>query len=144
MSERRLFFFYGVLMDADVLAVVIGRRPPTPRPATLSGFRRVYRAGATYPILIRGAAKTDVDGQLVEGLSASDIRRLRAFEGPEYRLEKLTVQEPTGQGVMATVFLPRRGVSASTAAWSFPEWVRRHRLEYLHGIRGWEPERSDP
>lgn len=47
------YFFYGTLMDPDVVARIAGghRGPPPLEPAYAEGFARVYVAGVSYPIL---------------------------------------------------------------------------------------------
>jgi hypothetical protein len=49
------FFFYGTLLDHDVMALVIGRRLPPSAfvPATLKGHVRRRAKGVSYPILLR-------------------------------------------------------------------------------------------
>lgn len=103
------FFFYGTLMDEDVRALVVGRRAPPSacRPAVLAGYRRVFRDGAAYPILVRARASegdgvTRVDGCLVAGLSKREISRLKVFEGEEYELTDLPVRTPSRTGQDAT------------------------------------------
>jgi len=53
MTGRR-FFFYGTLMDPSVRRAVLGRPVERSRlqRAVLPGFRRVFRRGATYPVLV--------------------------------------------------------------------------------------------
>ena len=44
------FFFYGTLMDADIRRAVLGVRALAPAErATLDGWRRVKKAGVSYP-----------------------------------------------------------------------------------------------
>jgi len=130
------FFFYGTLMDADVLAAVIGRRigPARIRDAVLDGFRRVYRRGASYPILLDDP-EGRVDGVIVSDLTAADATRLDEFEGSEYRRAARAVAVPGEGTVEAQVYLTRPGVPASGQTWDLETWKRRHRAAYLARVR---------
>ncbi len=132
----RAFFFYGTLIDEAVLAAVIGRKPPPSRPATLTGFRRVYRAGATFPVLKPADAAACIEGRLVERLTPADVRRLREFEGADYAVRTHTVVAAAGDRVSAEVFVPKPAVPATDTEWSFEDWYRRHRPAYLRRIKG--------
>lgn len=116
------YFFYGTLMDRSVLAAVIGRSPPAPRhPATLDGYRRVFRAGASYPVLVPSAGEA-VSGVVVEGLGEGDARRLDAFEGCDYTRCEMPVRLARGKCVAAGVCMPRPSVAASSLPWSPEVW----------------------
>src|SRR5262245_16383987 len=81
------FFFYGTLLDRDVMALVLGRRlpPAAYAAAVLRGHARRRAKGASYPTLMRDPAAY-VPGAVVGGLSSRDVARLSAFEGPGYRI----------------------------------------------------------
>ncbi|MBM3648603.1 MAG: gamma-glutamylcyclotransferase, partial [Alphaproteobacteria bacterium] len=81
------FFFYGTLLDHDVMALVIGRRlPPSAfAPARLPGHVRRRAKGVSYPILVRDPGG-EVAGVVVGGLTARDVDRLARYEGPRYRI----------------------------------------------------------
>lgn len=130
------YFFYGTLMDRAVLAAVLGRAPPGPsQPGSLDGYRRVFRAGASYPVLVPAAGES-VAGIVMGGLGEGDARRLEVFEGSDYTLRELPVRLGRGRSIDALVFIPRTGVPASSTAWSPEEWRRRHRRRYVqHVIR---------
>ncbi len=136
-SRLRPLFVYGTLVDEDVRAAVLGRRIAAERlrAARLSGFCRRYRAGATYPILVSAPAGV-VDGILVAGLCAADLRRLIAFEGDEYALVERTVDLVPGGTAPAHLFLPEPWVPAGDADWALPDWRRRHKRRYLAAITG--------
>lgn len=127
------FFFYGTLMDPDVLAAVIGRRvlPARVRPATLAGFRRVGLKGTPYPVIVPGAAADVVAGVLVTGLAAADVRNLKRFEGAAYGIETVSVSLDGGGPVSASVFVPVKGVAATDTEWDFETWRRRHKRRDL-------------
>jgi hypothetical protein len=139
------YFFYGTLMDRDVLTAVIGRVPPAHRwrPARLAGYRRVYRALASYPILVEAPGQA-VDGILADGLGRREAAKLDAFEGDEYRLIERTVMTDGGVPIVAHLFLPVAGVPATGVEWALADWRRRHKREFLRRMRMPGGRRSAP
>lgn len=129
------FFFYGTLLDDAVFAAVVGRPLPPCVPATLAGYRRVYRAGASYPILRPAGNNSRVDGNIVDGLGITDVRRLRRFEGDEYVIRQLAVTDSRGALQESGVFLPKRGVPASDREWTLDAWRRDDRATFLKRLR---------
>lgn len=127
------FFFYGTLMDPDVLAAVVGRRilPARTQPATLAGFRRVGLKGTPYPVIVPGAAADTVAGVVVAGLTAADVRNLKRFEGAAYGIETVSVSLGGGATANARVFVPTKGVAATDTEWDFETWRRRHKRRDL-------------
>ncbi len=135
-----IYFFYGTLMDTAVLDTVVGRRLAAScrREATIWGYRRVYRAGAWYPILVPDPDGR-VDGVLVSRLTAKDAARLAEFEGSEYELAAAPVTPAHGASILAKVFLPVAGVPGSSRDWTVQDWRRKHRREYLRRTRTSSP-----
>lgn len=128
-------FFFGTLMDRDVLTAVLGREVADGdvRPAVLDGWRRAGVAGRSYPMLVRHPAGR-VEGLLVDGLDGDDRERLERYEGPEYRVAALTVRADGGD-VPAGVFLCRPEVEAGRREWRLEDWRRRHKPSTLAAIR---------
>ena len=131
------FFFYGTLLDDEVFALVTGRSldPPERCRATIDGYCRVFREGASYPILI-ATASGRVDGALVSGLGPKETERLKTFEGNEYDLVQLIVRRHTGRPVAAHVFMAKTWVTGSTDPWDLAHWRHRHKRRYLARLRG--------
>ncbi len=127
------FFFYGTLMDPDVLAAVIGRRmlPGRMKPATLAGFRRVGLKGTPYPAIVPGAAAETVAGVVVAELAAADVRNLKRFEGAAYGIETMSVSLDDGGSKSASVFVPMKGMATTDREWDFEAWRRRHKRRDL-------------
>lgn len=127
------FFFYGTLMDPDVLAAAIGRRmlPGRMKPATLAGFRRVGLKGTPYPVIVPGAAADTVAGIVVAELTAADVRNLQRFEGAAYGIETVSVSLGGGEPMSASVFVPTKGVATTDREWDFETWRRRHKRRDL-------------
>mgnify|MGYP003737427355 CR=1 FL=1 len=72
-------------------------------PARLAGWRRVAMRGARYPTLVR--ARGVVPGAVVV-VDAGALRRLCAYEGPQYELRRLAVGTARGKSV-AGVWIAR-------------------------------------
>ena len=126
------FFFYGTLIDTEILAVVLRRRvdPTKRRKAVLRGYRRVYREGASYPVLVADPG-SEVEGIVVSDLTARDVSLLTAYEGPEYEIGELPVRL-WGHGlILARVFLPRAACEASRTPWTLEEWQSRHKWAFV-------------
>jgi hypothetical protein len=131
------FFFYGTLLDPDIMALVLGRRLPPAAfvPAQLSGHARRRAKGVSYPILARDP-RGKVSGVMVGGLSARDVARLVAYEGPRYRIAPLKVRVG---GILATVavFEPReQRFEPSNGLWDLALWQRRDKRAFVNRVRG--------
>lgn len=125
------FFFFGTLMDRDVLERVLGRRVPDAElaPARLPGYRRVKVAAAEYPTLVPAPGET-VDGVLLGSASRRDAARIVHFEGEEYEARVLPVRLGDGRSAAARVFLARDSMGRSGEPWELSGWAR-HRKEAL-------------
>ncbi|TDG16484.1 gamma-glutamylcyclotransferase [Paracraurococcus ruber] len=101
-------FLYGTLLRPAVLDRVAGQRGLARRlrPAILPGHARVALRGTPYPTL-RAMPGAETTGALLR-CGPQALRRLRAYEGPEYRLVPVTVRTTIG---------PRRA-----RAWIAPRW----------------------
>jgi hypothetical protein len=121
-------FFFGTLMDADILAIILGRTPPAAErePAFLRGWRRVYVAGRTYPMLVDHPGGR-VEGLLVHGLSERDCTRLSYYEGWEYVTEPVTVRTLSGKTVETEMFTCSSGILADSRDWKLDVWQRKHK-----------------
>lgn len=121
----RLFFF-GTLMDADLLALVLDRAvdDTRPRPARVRGYVRHRAAGESFPFL-KPDPEGVVEGTVVEGLSQEDVARLNFFEDDdEYRLYPIEVADAGGRPLSAHVFLSTLKVRDSQEPWDFAAWQR--------------------
>ena len=126
------FFFYGTLLDRDVTAQVLGRRLPPAAfaPATLPGHARRRIWGGSYPIAVRDP-KSEVAGAIVGGLSARDVARLAAYEGPRYRIAPLKVRI-AGVLSIVSVFAPlEERFQPTGGSWELTPWQRRHKRAFL-------------
>ena len=76
-AGRQPLFFFGTLMDLDVLTYLLERPVDVAdlRPATIQGFRRARAAGASYPVLVPEPG-SQVDGRLLRRATADTAQRL--------------------------------------------------------------------
>ncbi len=138
------YFFYGTLMDPDVLAVVLGRRLDRGEtvPATLAGYRRVRTVREPYPMLL------PTPGAIVEGVvllepSVEDERRIAFFEEDEYTERWLPVRLADGREIPVRVFFALRALGCSDRPWDLRCWARKHKARYLELCREWMREYPD-
>ena len=130
------FFFYGTLIDSDVMALVIGRRLPPSAfvPAILPGHSRRRAKGATYPVVVRDPADR-VRGVVVGGLTSRDVARLAAYEGPGYRIARLKVRLG-GELATVSVFEPVVArLQPSNSPWDYGLWKGRHKRPFVGRLR---------
>jgi hypothetical protein len=130
------FFFYGTLLDHDVMALVLGRRlPPSAfAQAQLPGHARRRAKGASYPVVTRDP-RGKVSGVVVGGLSGRDVARLVAYEGPGYRVAPLRVKLD-GQLATVSVFEPIvQRLQPSNEPWDLALWQRRYKRAFVDRVR---------
>jgi Gamma-glutamyl cyclotransferase, AIG2-like len=127
------FFFYGILLDRDVIALALGRRLPPNAfvRASLPGHARRRIKGGSYPIVVRDP-RGEVAGAVVTGLSVRDVARLSAFEGPRYWIVPLKVKVDG----RFTIVSGQRGLGAPVMAASAQAPVRRPRAARLQRAPG--------
>ena len=130
------YFFYGSLMDADVLSAVVGERIPPSRliPARLPGYERLGAAIGVFPIIVADAGATEgIEGVLVRGITSEAVRRLARYEGSGYVAAKRPVTTAEGPD-QAYVFIPLRPGRSSGRAWDLATWRRRYKRRLLRAL----------
>lgn len=126
------FFFYGTLMDRDVVARVVGRpvMAAALKPASLRGWRRTGVHGASYPVVVHDKAGR-VDGVTLDNVSRGEARRLAAYEGPRYSLIQAFADLPAGPRAVF-LFIPQPGAFRTTGEdWSLAAWQAEHKARFL-------------
>jgi len=140
-------FFFGTLMDPDVLALVLGHPLGGVRiePASVRGVRRVHVAGRSYPMLCPHPGGR-VEGHLVGGLTALDRARLAYYEGWEYDVGSVTVTDAAGRTVRAQMYVCPPQIEADDRVWRLDRWQSVHKGGYLPRLRllmaGFDPGAS--
>lgn len=131
------YFFYGSLMDSDVLSAVAGERIEPSRlvPARLSGYVRLRRSNSAFPLLVEVPDESEiVEGVLVRGIGAAATRRLDRYESDGYVLIRKPVTMATGTQ-MASLYVPSRPGRATGQPWDFETWRRRHKRRLLRALK---------
>ncbi|MBY0431910.1 MAG: gamma-glutamylcyclotransferase [Rhodospirillales bacterium] len=122
-------FFFGTLMDADVLRLVTGR-DLTVEQAEIARFRRVFVHNRNYPMLVPHPSGR-VPGMLAHDLDRDAVTRLLLFEGHEYHLVPLRVLSNEGHPLLAGTFLCDRVVLPGHQEWHLSVWQRRFKRPFL-------------
>jgi hypothetical protein len=114
-----------------MLLAVLGRRLPDPlcRPAAALGYRTVHYPGRAYPALIATPGQS-APGLILCELTPSDLDRLDAFEGDEYRRGPISVTTASGPAA-AQAYLPTIIIPAGASPWSLTTWTQMHKAEML-------------
>ncbi len=129
MSTR--YFFFGTLMDRDVLELVLARPVSDDRfePATLDGYRRVRVWKDSFPMLIADP-QSAVDGIVYQTRNADEDARILFFEDFDYGL--LPCRPRTADGEVDAMFCGiDTSVAPSDEVWTLEAWARRHKAGFL-------------
>ena len=119
------FFFFGTLLDRDLLSCVLDRRVDDTRylPARLAGYRVVRLKDEVYPMLAVDPSAS-VEGAVIDGLDDTDLARIVFYESVEYAPLKVTVETHGGGPVEANAFVGSARAVPGARPWSFGEWKR--------------------
>jgi hypothetical protein len=130
------FFFYGTLLDYDVIALVLGRRLPPAAfvPASLPRHARRRAKSATYPIIVRDP-RGAVPGVVVRGLSARDVALLADYEGPGYRVAPLRVRVADAMTTVSVFEPVQSRLQPSGELWDLALWQRRHKRAFVGRLK---------
>lgn len=131
-------FVYGTLRDPEIRAAVLnGETSDVNVSAASLPDHELFRVkGRSYPMIVE-FRRSIVHGQLLEGLTAEQLRRLDAFEGDEYMRGPILVLDAAGRQLRAQVYRPRSGVRRDRRRWSLEQWSPRERRAMLEGIKAW-------
>ncbi len=137
-AGRQALFFFGTLMDLDVLTYVLERPVDLDdlRPATLVGFRRVAIESASYPAL-RPQPGEQVHGCLLRRASRRDIARINHFESGEYCAELHPVTTDDGAAHSAWLYIGLDHLSCTDETWCLEDWQRRHKPGFFPACDEW-------
>ncbi|CDM26565.1 AIG2-like [Penicillium roqueforti FM164] len=91
-------FFYGTLMDPNILSKVLGssKPPPMMRPARIIGYE--IKLWGTYPALLDDKPLHPVDGIVCGLLSPTQLDRLAAYETDKYHLQACLINVLNNDG----------------------------------------------
>ncbi len=132
------FFFYGTLMDHDVIEIVLGRSLAARRlqPARLDGYCAQTAIDEAVPVL-RTAPGSSVSGVVIENLTEADAVRICFFEESEYDSEPREVVVDGVGVVTAHVYLNSQLRINEKQRWDFPRWQAEEKPLFLILARQW-------
>ncbi len=132
------YFFYGTLMDPDVLSWVAGQRIPATRlrPAWIDGHVTRTVLGKTCPVLVEAADEV-TGGRYVAGLGLEAADRIHRFGDDGHDLVMKSIRLPGGGRREAMVYLGTEWMEISDEVWDFRTWRRHHRASCLRRVRRW-------
>jgi hypothetical protein len=128
------YFFYGSLMDRDLLEAVLGRTTShlTFTPGWLTGYAAETAKGYTFPTLLERKGSR-VDGIVTAGLTQADADRIAYYEdNDEYAARSVDVGTATTD-VAAQIFMAAHPLMSSGDPWNFERW-RKHDKPLLLAI----------
>jgi hypothetical protein len=132
------YFFFGTLMDRDVLATVLDRPVACDElsRAWLHGYKSVRAADTSYPILVP-APGVVVGGVVFQPRNGRDDVRIRHFEDDEYAERWLVVRLAGGRQLVTRVFFALEVLQATDEAWDLAAWAKAHKQAFLEQCREW-------
>lgn len=132
------YFFFGTLMDRDVLAAVLDRPVADDEmiPAWLRDYRRVRAATASYPLLVSSPGLV-VGGVVFRPKEDRDDLRICHFEEEEYVERWLNVHLAGGRRLAARVFFGLETLQATQEPWDLAAWTSAHKAAFLEQCREW-------
>lgn len=143
-AGRQPLFFYGTLIDLDVLAYVLERPIDLDdlTPAWLAGFRRVRAAGFAYPSLVADPFGA-VEGRLLRRASRRDIARINHYESGEYRAELHPVVADEVVKLPAWLYLGLDHLGVTLEPWVLSDWQAVHKPDFFAACDGWMADCPD-
>ncbi|WP_085904268.1 gamma-glutamylcyclotransferase family protein [Kiloniella majae] len=124
-------FFFGSLMDQDVLEIVLGRSVDMQnfKQGFLMGYQCEREAKESYPVLIPSPGK-QADVLIAETLSLKDIDRILFYETGEYDLVRFILQENETE-ITALGFATGEGIASSGQRWHLHVWQKKDKAAFL-------------
>jgi hypothetical protein len=138
-AGREPLFFFGTLMDEEILARILDRplEKADLEPAVLGGYRREAARGCNYPLLVPSDGES-VPGRLFRGATRRDIARINHYESGEYGAELHKVQGRDGRWRSAWVYIGLDDTfTASGQPWDLQSWSAAHKSSFLRECDGW-------
>lgn len=134
------YFFFGSLMDREVLEAVLARPVATETliPAWLRGYRRLHVHGEVYPLLQPDPAGK-VEGRMCWLEGEEDRARIAFFEGLDYALEPLQVETREGRSVEAVLHAAAPDLVASDKPWTLADWPEQEKRLLIAVTRHFMP-----
>lgn len=129
-------FFFGTLMDPDILEIVSGmpRDALTIETAEALDVAQREVVGQDFPVLV-ATPGARAEGILVRGLTALALDRILFFEGEEYTVEDLAVLNGAGERVPAKFFADAAVYEVTMSPWCLEAWWQEKKPEFVERTR---------
>jgi hypothetical protein len=126
------FFFYGSLMDRELLEVVLDRTTPdlTFTPGWLAGYVAETARGYTFPTLVerRGGR---VHGIVTQGLTEDDVERIGYFEDTTEYAPIVADISTAETEIAVRLYIATTALPSTGEPWSFERWLKRDKALLL-------------
>lgn len=137
-AEDKYCFFYGSLMDPDMLSKVLKSSKPLPtmRPARVTGYK--IKLWGPYPALL-DQPMNPVDGMMCGPLSTRQLRRLAVYETDHYCLRACSIDVLNDDGTLnqtiegVSFMWDGREDELRDGTFSLKQWKKDRQLQAL----GW-------
>ena len=124
-------FFFGSLMDQDVLEIVLGKKIDVQnlKQGVLLGYQCEKEVKESYPVLIPSPGK-QATVLIAESLSTTDIDRILFYETGEYDLVRfnLLIDE---KEITALGFATGDDIASSGERWHLNVWQKKDKAAFL-------------
>lgn len=122
-------------MDPDVLRLVSqqGDDSIVREPATVPDHVRRWVLDDHYPVLVASLGSR-TDGLIIRGLQDEALRRIEFFEGDEFSLRTLMVENAEGRAEEVCYFADNQRQRISDEEWHLDEWQRSTKPKTLPRI----------
>lgn len=124
-------FCYGTLCIPEVMCQVIGRVPKS-LTGSLLGYACYSLTGLTYPAIVP-EKEAWAQGVLYQGLSRAQLAKLDAYEGEQYRRQRVRVDVERGRTEQAWTYTlhPRYYHRLGGKGWSLEQFRHEQLAQYL-------------
>ncbi len=123
MNSRLALFTFGTLMDPDVLGIVSQQDLTTlvRETARVDNHVRRWVLDDHYPVLVASPGN-HTRGLIIRGLQDEAMSRIEFFEGDEFTLRTLSVENARGQLEEVCYFADNERHSISDEEWLLEQW----------------------
>lgn len=135
-TERKLsghtFFFYGSLMDRELLEAVLDRATSdlTFTPGWLAGYVAETARGYTFPTLVKRRGGR-AHGVVTQGLTLDDVERIAYFEDTTEYAPIVADIATAETEIAARLYIATAALPSTGEPWSFERWQKHDKALLL-------------